>query len=141
MSEIENNKMIARRWFELISEHNVEAICTMTALTWKMHGGPPKLPQGPDGVRQLFGSFGDIKQKWIIEDVIAEADKVVVRATNTCTQESFFGIPARGRQQTFTATFIHQIMDGKIVETWRNADDLGRILQLGASIESPFDDE
>lgn len=85
----------------------------------------------------MFSSFGDIKQKWTIEDVIAQGDKVVVRATNTCTQESFFGIPAQGKQQTFTATFIHQILDGKIIETWRNADDLGRILQLGARIQPP----
>jgi hypothetical protein len=31
--------------------------------------------------------------------------------------------------------FIHTIADGKIIETWRNADDLGRVLQLGARIE------
>lgn len=135
MSNIENNKIIAQRWIELISEHNIEDICEMTAPNWKMHGGLPGLSPGSDGVRQLFASFGDIDQKWTIEDVIAEADKVVVRATNTCTQESFFGIPARGRQQTFTATFIHRIVDGKITETWRNADDLGRVLQLGARIE------
>jgi len=31
---------------------------------------------------------------------------------------------------------IHRIADGKLVETWRNADDLGRLLQLGARIET-----
>ncbi len=29
------------------------------------------------------------------------------------------------------------IVDGKIMETWRNADDLGRILQLGGRIGKP----
>ena len=135
MSSIEDNKTIARRWLELISEHGIEEICEMTAPTWKMHGGPPELVLGPDGVRELFRQIGPIDQKWTIEDIIAEGDKVVVRATNTCVQESFLGIPGRGRQQTFTATFIHCIVDGKIVETWRNADDLGRVLQLGARIE------
>jgi len=135
MSSIEDNKKIARRWIELISEHAIEEICEMTAPTWKMHGGPPGLSPGPDGVREIFGTFGSIDQKWTIEDVIAEGDKVVVRATNTCVLESFFVIPGLGRQQTFTATFIHWIADGKIIETWRNADDLGRILQLGARIE------
>lgn len=100
-----------------------------------MHGGPPKLLPGPDGVRELFRTFGSIAQKWMIEDVIAEGDKVVVHATNICVQESFLGIPGRGRQQT-TATFILKIADGKIIETWRNADDLGRVLQLGARITS-----
>ncbi|MHC5761982.1 ester cyclase [Nostoc sp.] len=135
MSSIEDNKIIAQRWMELISKHKIEEICEITAPTWKMHGGLPGLPLGPEGVRKLFGSFGAIQQKWTIEDVIAEGDKVVIRATNTCIQESFLGIPSRGRQQTFTATFIHYIADGKIIETWRNADDLGRVLQLGARIE------
>jgi predicted SnoaL-like aldol condensation-catalyzing enzyme len=135
MSSIEDNKIIARRWLELISEHKIEEICEMIAPTWRMHGGPPSLPLGPDGVRQLFGTIGPIDQKWTVEDVIAEGDKVVVRATNTCVQESFWGIPGRGQQQTFTAMFMHAIADGKITETWRNADDLSRLLQLGARIE------
>ncbi|WP_392531532.1 ester cyclase [Nostoc sp. C117] len=135
MSSIEENKIIAQRWFDLISEHKIEDICEITAPNWKMHGGLPGLPLGPEGVRKLFGSFGRIEQKWTIEDIIAEGEKVVVRATNTCTQESFFDVPSHGKQQTFTAIFIHCIVDGKIIETWRNADDLGRLLQLGARIE------
>jgi predicted SnoaL-like aldol condensation-catalyzing enzyme len=135
MSSIQENKRIARRFLELVGEHKVEELCEMIAPTWTMHGGPPGLPPGPDGLRELFGTFGRIEQKWTIEDVIAEGDKVAVRATNSCLQESFLGIPAHGRWQTFTATFIHCIADGKILETWRNADDLGRVLQLGARIE------
>jgi predicted ester cyclase len=138
MSSIEDNKMIARRWLELVNEHNIEEICEMTAPTWTMHGGPPGgLPPGPEGIRELFRQIGPIEQEFMIEDLIAEGDKVVVRATNRCVQESFFGIPSHGRPQTFSAMFIHRIGDdGRIVDTWRNADDLGRLLQLGARIEA-----
>ncbi|MEG4396644.1 ester cyclase [Microcoleus sp. BROC3] len=135
MSTIEDNKIIARQWFKLISEHRIEEICKMTDPNWKMHGGPPNLSSGPDGVRELFEIIGPIAQTWTVEDIIAEGDKVVVRLTNTCIQESFFGIPGRGRRQIFTAMFIHWIVNGKIVETWRNADDLGRVFQLGGRIE------
>jgi predicted ester cyclase len=135
MPNPEENKRIARQFLELVSEHKVEALCKMIAPTWMMHGGPPALPSGPEGLRELFRTFGPIEQKWTIEDIVAEGEKVVVRATNTCQQESFLGIPSHGRQQTFTAMFMHWIVDGKIRETWRNADDLGRILQLGARIE------
>ncbi len=38
-----------------------------------------------------------------MEDVIAEGDNVVVRATNTVVQDSFFGIPRYRRQHIFTA--------------------------------------
>jgi len=70
-----------------------------------------------------------------VQDVIAEGDKVAVRAWNSCLQESFLGIPSQGRCQEFSATFIFRIVGGQVHEIWRNADDLGRVLQLGARIE------
>jgi hypothetical protein len=141
MSSVEGNKNTARQWLELISEHKIEAICEMTALTWMMHGGPQNLPPGPEGVRELFRIIGPIDQRWTVEDIIAEGDKVAIRATNTCVQESFLGIPGRGRRQTFTAMFIHRIAEGKIFETWRSADDLGRLFQLGVRIEPGLHEE
>jgi predicted ester cyclase len=100
-----------------------------------MYGGPPGLPAGEAGIRQLFATFGRVEQQWTIDDVIATTDKVVVRATNSVDQDSFFGVPSYGRRQVFSAMFIHHIADGLIQQTWRNADDLGRLLQLGAHIE------
>ena len=129
-------KSIAIRWLNLISEHKIDEICAMTAPGWKMHGGPVGLPVGPEGVHELFRMIGPVKQQWAIEEMIAEGDKVVIRATNICQQDSFFGIPSNGVVQRFSAMFIHHIVDGMIVETWRNADDLGRLLQLGMRIKA-----
>src|SRR5262249_1098076 len=134
MSSIQENKITARRWLELITEHKIEEICDMTDPAWTMHGGPPGLPPGHQGVRELFRTIGPVSQVWTIEDIIAEGDKVVLRATNSCVQESFLGVPGRGVRQIFTATFILRIASGKVLETWRNADDLGRVLQLGARV-------
>ena len=78
-----------------------------------------------------------MRQRWTIDDVIAEGDKVVVRATNHCEQDSFFGVPGRGIVQVFTATFTMQIVDGLIAKVWRNAADLQRLFQLGARILPP----
>jgi predicted ester cyclase len=78
-----------------------------------------------------------VRQTWTVEDVVAAADRVVVRGTNTCEQESFFGVPGRGITQVFAAIFIHRVVDGRVAETWRCADDLGRLLQLGARIGPP----
>jgi predicted SnoaL-like aldol condensation-catalyzing enzyme len=141
MQSIEENKRIACRWLDLVSEHRIEEICALIAPTWTMRGGPPNLPAGPEGVRVLFDTIGPVDQKWTFDDVIAEGDKVVVRATNTCMQDSFFGIDGRGRRQVFSATFTFRIADGKIHETWRNADDLGRLFQLGARIVPGTDAE
>ena len=92
---------------------------------------------GPDGIRALFATFGEITQTWQIDDVIGEGDKVVVRATNRCVQDSFFGVPAAGVEQVFTAMFTFQFADGLTVRAWRNAADLQRLLQLVAWIVPP----
>ena len=54
-----------------------------------MHGGLPDLPQGNEGIWELFKHFGQIEQEWSIEDVIAEEDKVVVPGVNTCKTVSW----------------------------------------------------
>jgi hypothetical protein len=82
MSSLEENKTTARRWLDFVSAHEVEEVCAMTAPAWRMHGGPPDLPAGPAGVRELFRQIGPVDQEWTLEDVIAESDKVAVRATN-----------------------------------------------------------
>lgn len=137
MSKLEENKRVALRWLQLVSEGKIDEICAMTHPTWTMIGGPPVMPSGPDGVRYLFGTFDNIDQQWTVDLVLAEGDKVAVRATNTCIQDSFFGIPGQGKRQVFTATFIFHIVDGLVLTTWRNANDLGRLLQLGARLEPP----
>ena len=136
MSDLEPNKRLATRWLDLVSDGDVEAIGRLITPDWRMHGGPPGgLPPGYAGLRELFDRhIGPIEQKWTVDDIIAEGDRVVVRATNSCIQQEFFGIPGRGRRQVFTATFTFRISDGLIAEIWRNADDLGRLLQLGARI-------
>ena len=124
----DTNKAIACRFLDLISAHDLDGLVAMISPSWIMAGGPPGLPAGEAGIRTLFDSFGRIQQKWTVDDLIAEGDKVVVRATCTVEQDSFFGAPAAGRQQVFTATFIHDIVDGRITRTRR------RLLQLGAKI-------
>ncbi len=131
------NKALGQRFLELVGDHDVDGLCGLITDDWAMWGGPPALPHGPEGLRTLFATFGTVRQSWVIDDVIAEGDRVVVRATNTCEQDEFLGIPAAGVAQVFTATFTHRVVGGRIAETWRNADDLGRLLQLGATVVAP----
>jgi ketosteroid isomerase-like protein len=138
-NDLAANKALAVRWLHLVSSGNVEELCRLCDPDWTMEGGPPNLPTGPDGMRALLASFGEVTQEWTIDDVIAEGDRVAVRATNRCTQDSFFGIPAADVEQVFTATFVFQIRDGRVLRTWRNAADLQRLLQLGARLLPPAD--
>ena len=137
---LEANKTLATTWLDQVSRHDIGAMLQTTTADWQMHGGPPDLATGPEGIRSLFEHIGPVEQQWIVDDVIAEGDRVVVRATNLCEQESFFGLPAAGIQQVFTATFTFRIVDGMVAEIWRNADDLGRYLQIGGMISGQRQD-
>jgi hypothetical protein len=139
MSVIEDNERIGRRFLALVSEHPIDGLIAMITPTWIMHGGPPGLPAGEAGIRQLFTTFGRIEQQWTVEDVIATVDKVAIRATNTVEQDRFLGIPSHGRRQVFTAMFIHHITGELISQTWRNADDLGRLIRLFDLRRAPSD--
>jgi hypothetical protein len=131
---LQSNKELAQQWLDYISSGDIDSSSRITSADWVMHGIPLRIPKGPAGIRALFESFGSIQQRWVVNQLIAEADKVVIFATNYCMQENFLGIASHGKEQVFTAIFIHRVNNGEICETWRNADDLGRVMQLGARI-------
>jgi predicted ester cyclase len=68
----------------------------------------------------------------IAEDMIAEGDLVTVRATVRGThQGDLMGIPPTGKQVEMPLIIIYRVADGKIVEHWMVADQLGMMQQLG----------
>lgn len=75
-------------------------------------------------------SFSD--RKFIIEDLIAEGEKVVARATwQGVHSADFRGIPPTGKLIKVGATLIERLKDGKLVEHWSLFDNLGLMQQLG----------
>jgi predicted ester cyclase len=79
---------------------------------------------------------------WTTRRLVAEDDFVVCHITwsGTYGGESFRGvaIPSGGR---FSVDHMHiyRIADGKIAEHWVVRDDLGMVLQLGATPGRPAD--
>ena len=68
----------------------------------------------------------------VIEDLVAEDDKVVARATMRATQTGDLpAIPATGRSVTVTSIIVYRIFEGRIVEEWESWDALGMMRQLG----------
>ena len=68
-----------------------------------------------------------------MDDMIAEGDKVVLRATfHGVHQGDFMGVPPSGKQVSAAGIIIYRIDGGKIVEHWMNFDTLGLLQQLGA---------
>ena len=68
----------------------------------------------------------------MLEDMIAEGDKVAVRFTLRGTHGGdLMGIPPTGKPVAVTGIDINRIADGKIAERWANFDALGLMQQLG----------
>lgn len=67
-----------------------------------------------------------------IEDLVAEGDKVAVRAMFQGTHRGdLMGVLPTGKQVTTPVMLIYRLAGGKIVEHWMNADQLGMMQQLG----------
>jgi steroid delta-isomerase-like uncharacterized protein len=70
--------------------------------------------------------------KVVVEDAIAQDDKIVSRWVVTATHTgTVTGIPATGKRVTYTGMTIYRFKQGKIVEAWWNYDMLGSLQQLG----------
>ena len=67
-----------------------------------------------------------------VDDMLAEADRVMVRWAFYGTQQGeFAGLPATHRQVSYGGVNIFRIADGKIVEIWDMLDGLSLWQQLG----------
>ncbi len=79
--------------------------------------------------RQFSQAFTGIKHH--IQDVIAEGDRVVVRARDETTHTGDFrGIRASGRRVSFEVIAIYRIEDGKIAEVWEQMDMADLLRQI-----------
>jgi predicted ester cyclase len=68
----------------------------------------------------------------VIDDIIAEGDKVWIRITYTGTQTGEFrGLAPTGEKTTMTGVDIYRIDNGKLVEYWNVSDALNFNLTLG----------
>lgn len=72
--------------------------------------------------------------KFVLEDMIEEGNKVVVRSTYSATQTGpFAGFPSKGKDFTIMTIDIHEFNDeGMVIRTWHLEDWLGGLFQMGA---------
>jgi C-1 hydroxylase len=67
-----------------------------------------------------------------IEDMVAEGDRVATRKTFRGTHRGeLMGIPPSGKAVAIGLMDFVRLVDGKVVESWNAADDLGLLQQLG----------
>lgn len=131
---IEENKAIVRRYQEIYNSNDLESLGEVVAENLLAPKIMPGMKPGLEGAKQVHATTLIGMPGWhtAIDDLIAEADKVVARITMTGTHTGdFWGIPATGRKVEFTGIYIVRIANGKIVEHWGEEDGVSLLTQLG----------
>jgi steroid delta-isomerase-like uncharacterized protein len=134
--DLEENKTLVRRFVEQVFEQlRPEAVDELVADDFVSHTYPPT-DDGKAYLRQatqrMAKTLSDIR--FVVEDMIAEDDRVAVRLTAGGTAiGDVMGVPAAGKSYEIGEIHIFRIRDGKIVEHWHQYDAAGMMRQLGGN--------
>src|SRR4051812_46508517 len=123
-TNIEDNKALVRRFIEEVfngGNYNlIEGFYATPELASHIKGDAPLLRKG----------FPDLH--FVVEDLIGEGDKVVVRYTITGTNTgSFMGRPPSGKTATWGGATVITVKDGKFQEEWVYPDRFSAMQQVG----------
>jgi len=134
----EENKQLIRRWFaEVWNDGRADAIEEMFDENGIAHGlsdDPSQPITGPQEFRPFHTLFRDAfpNMEIVVEDMIAEGDKVAARCSVRAKHEGdFLGKEATQSPVEFTGMTIVRIANGKIVEAWNNFDFMRLHKQVG----------
>lgn len=134
----EENKQLVRRWFEEVwNKGRADAIEEMLAEKGVVHGlsdDPANPIIGPGDFRPFHTVFREAfpNIEVVIEDMIAESDKVVARCSVRAKHKGeFLGRAASQSPVEFTGIAIVRIDNGMIVEAWNNFDFMTLHKQVG----------
>ena len=129
---LESNKQLIRSIYEdHINTGNLEPVAALVSPDFTTPSGERGPAAFLANISELRTGFPDIQ--FHIEQLIAEADRVVVRWTWHATHTGTFrGIAPTGKPITNSGIAIYQITDHKIAQTWVETDRLGALQQMGA---------
>ena len=137
---IEENKAVVRRFFEeLLSRDDIAVADELLSPGFRFYFAGSPDPMNLESYKEFLvarrAAFPD--RCFVVEDMIAEGDKVSVRFTMRGTHKGEFrGIAPSGKEVTMTGIDTIRLSDGKMVEDRVEVDQLGMMRQLGV-IASP----
>jgi len=131
---IEENKNIVLRYQEIYNNNDLDRLTEVVSEDLLTPNIMPGIPRGLEGAkaahRIMLAGFPDYQT--VIEDMLAEGEKVAARIKMTGTNTGeFMGIPATGKHVEFTGIYIARISNGKIIEHWGEEDSVSLLQQLG----------
>ena len=139
-ADLNRNKEVVLRFMRLMdgAPSDFDALDEVLAPDLRLQLGASHLDrtQTKDFIRAVYAAFPDYTHT--PEEILAVGDRVVLRTTNRATHSGDFqGIAPTGRRISFGQIAIYRMVDGKISEVWEEADLLGLMQQLGATVQHP----
>ena len=135
---LEQNKEVVRRyWDGKWNERRPEILDELHKADLVYHGTVMDM-HGAEEYKQVYGMFLSILQdtRITIEDMIAEGDKVMTRATLSAVHMGELdGIPPTGNSVKLSGFTVFRLVDGKIAEEWEAWDWWGLYQQLGMELK------
>lgn len=135
-TSVEHNREVSRRWIDVFNRRDNAAEANVRAPDYVAHA-PASLEPDPldsDAWAQFLAGFveGFPDLQITIEDAVGEDDLVAQRVhfRGTHTGE-FQGLPATGRQVSFSGLELNRFVDGRVAEHWFQLDSLTLLQQLG----------
>lgn len=130
-----NKAVISMFVEEVINQGRFERADDLVAADFVELDPLPGQQQGREGLKEVIGgiraAFPDIH--WVLDEIVAEGDKVVSRFTWTGTHRGvFFGIPATGKSISVKGVVIDHVVAGKMIDSRMLMDSLSMLQQLGA---------
>jgi predicted ester cyclase len=129
----ELNKELARRYFKAYSTGDIDAVMKFVGSGYILHPGGngesmTSVQRRADEM-VFFRAFSNILT--VVEDQIAENDKVANRITMICTHTGeYHDIPATGKRIVIPYIDITQFKARKIVEEWVEYDTANILKQI-----------
>ena len=136
----QNKQLYVRLANEILTGKNLSIADELFAADFTENAGGEKRVVGIEGFKVARRRRNLAFPDWrvVIEDMVAEDGKVVVRATGHGTHRGeFIGLAPTGRNVRVSWIASYRVADGKFAEHWQNIDDLGLLKQLGASVSLP----
>jgi serine phosphatase RsbU (regulator of sigma subunit)/ketosteroid isomerase-like protein len=120
-SEAEENKALVHRLFEARGKLDMDALDNMLAPDFVSHTrGLPGQQLDREAYKRMSLEYAAAfsNTRFIVEEQVAEGDKVVSRFTVHATHDrkEFLGVAPTGKETTYNAIFIHRISGAKIAE-------------------------
>ena len=131
----EEHKAVVRGWFQALNARDLAAEEAGRAGDFRAYVPGAPAPLDGEGWKSFIAAFlaGFPDFRLVLDDVVAESDRVAVRWTfhGTHTGE-FLGIGPTDKTVSMSAVEVNRVATGKVAEHWVALDQLGLLQQLGA---------